>query len=233
MKYQTNKSKQIIEAFQMTKPHLTCIEDWPKWLMNTWDTTRNEGGALFSCASDLRDENYLVIKTMCNGLEIINEDDWIIRTETKHYLKKINNRDFRSTYVPHVKAPDGCFDRDDFMEYFRSDTCSEELSTDDKLEIFLGILPGKSDITKELLDQLLCEYSVETIDITETRPKGTLAERLEEYNKRLVHVQEDLRTMIIKGHVHDEKIKMQLVRARYQLRKLTDVLYFVINTMKD
>lgn len=126
-----------------------------------------------------------------------------------------------------------CFDRNDFMEYFRSDACSEELSTDDKLEVFLNVLPGQSDITKELLEQLLSEYSVDGLDITETRPKGSLAERLEEYNKRLVHVQEDLRTMIIKGHVHDEKIKMQLVRARYQLRKLTDVLYFVINTMKD
>lgn len=69
-----------------------------------------------------------------------------------------SNIDFKNTY-----------NRDDFMAFFRSDAYAEELSTDDKLEIFLGILPGKSDITKELLDQLLCEYSVETIDIQEIR----------------------------------------------------------------
>lgn len=214
MKYQINKSKQIVEAFQMTKPRLTCIEDWPKWLNDTWDTTRNGAGALFSCTADLDGEDYLVIRTM-NGLEIINEDDWIICTETSQYLERMKNIDFRNTYVPHVKAPDRCFNRDDFMEYFRSDACSEELSTDDKLEIFLGVLPGKSDITKELLDQLLCDYSVDSIDIQEIRPKGSLAERLEEYN------------------IYDDKIKRELERTHYKLQEITNVLYFVVNTMKD
>lgn len=170
---------------------------------------------------------------MYNGLEIINEDDWIIRTETKHYLKKMSNRDFKNTYVPHVKAPDKCFDRDDFMEYFRSDSCSEELSTDDKLEVFLGILSGKSDITKKLLEQLLCEYSVETIDIQEIRPEGSLAERLEEYKERLVHVRESLRATIIKDSFYSDEVNLELTKTYHKLQEITNMLYFIINTQTN
>lgn len=123
------------------------------------------------------------------------------------------------------------FERNDFMEYFRSDACSEELSTDNKLEIFLGILPGKSDITKELLDQLLCEYSVDSLDIQELRQKGSLAERLEEYKERLAQVREGLRAMISEDSFYDDKIKQELERTHYKLQEITNVLYFVINTI--
>ena len=45
------------------------------------------------------------------------------------------------------------------MEYFRSDKYSEELSPDDKLEVFLSSLQGSGDINPLLIENLLSEYS--------------------------------------------------------------------------
>lgn len=39
------------------------------------------------------------------------------------------------------------------------------LSVDDRIEIFLTILLGKTDITFELLNNLLIEYDVEDLEI--------------------------------------------------------------------
>lgn len=50
--------------------------------------------------------------------------------------------------------------RDTFMEYFRGDDFSEQLSVDDKIEVFLGSLSGGTDITEALLNKLLSDYEV-------------------------------------------------------------------------
>lgn len=50
--------------------------------------------------------------------------------------------------------------RHEFMSYFRSDKYAEEITHDDAIEIFLTCLKGSSDITPELLNQLLAEYSL-------------------------------------------------------------------------
>jgi hypothetical protein len=50
--------------------------------------------------------------------------------------------------------------RQDFMDFFRDDDRLNILTNDDRLEIFSKILAGSSDITKELLDGLLSDYSV-------------------------------------------------------------------------
>ena len=46
------------------------------------------------------------------------------------------------------------------MEFFRDDEKLNELTPDDRLEIFESILIGGSDITKELLEDLISDYSV-------------------------------------------------------------------------
>jgi len=51
--------------------------------------------------------------------------------------------------------------RQQFMEYFRSDAYSEELSADDCKEIFIGSLKGSSDFTPELLSELESNYGVD------------------------------------------------------------------------
>lgn len=51
--------------------------------------------------------------------------------------------------------------RDDFMNFFRNDEALAMLSTDDRIEIFLHILPGASDITPQLLEELMRDYCVQ------------------------------------------------------------------------
>jgi hypothetical protein len=46
------------------------------------------------------------------------------------------------------------------MSFFRSDDKLATLSTDDRIEIFLQILPGASDINPELLEELMKDYCV-------------------------------------------------------------------------
>lgn len=55
--------------------------------------------------------------------------------------------------------------RADFMAFFRDDEKLNELSVNDRIEIFKTILLGSSDITKELLDEVLSDYCVENLEI--------------------------------------------------------------------
>ncbi|TGL51543.1 hypothetical protein EHQ59_11685 [Leptospira kemamanensis] len=59
------------------------------------------------------------------------------------------------------------FTREDFMLFFRDDQKLNSLTNDDRIEAFQTILAGSSDITKELLDGILKDYSISTIEIVE------------------------------------------------------------------
>lgn len=59
--------------------------------------------------------------------------------------------------------------RDDFMKFFRDDEKLSSLSPDDRIEVFLQILQGGSDITKELLYELTCDYDVGNLKISEAK----------------------------------------------------------------
>ena len=54
-------------------------------------------------------------------------------------------------------------ERQDFMSFFRDDEKLNTLSTDDRIEVFSSILSGSSDITIELLQELLQDYCVDNI----------------------------------------------------------------------
>lgn len=56
--------------------------------------------------------------------------------------------------------------REDFMNFFRDDTSLNTLSSDDRIEIFLQILTGSSDITKDLLNELISDYQVNNLVIS-------------------------------------------------------------------
>ena len=58
--------------------------------------------------------------------------------------------------------------REDFMSFFRDDEKLNELTADDRAEIFCHILTGSTDITKDLLNELISDYSVENLTVTET-----------------------------------------------------------------
>lgn len=57
--------------------------------------------------------------------------------------------------------------RNDFMEFFRDTDKLNELSPDDRIEVFSTILLGASDFTKELLDTILSDYCVEHLSVIE------------------------------------------------------------------
>lgn len=53
--------------------------------------------------------------------------------------------------------------RNDFMDFFRDDEKLNTLSNDDRVEVFRTILAGSSDITVELLREILADYNVDDI----------------------------------------------------------------------
>lgn len=57
--------------------------------------------------------------------------------------------------------------RDQFMAFFRDDECLNELSVDDRIEVFSTILLGSSDFKKSLFDEIFSDYSVSHLDIIE------------------------------------------------------------------
>ena len=59
--------------------------------------------------------------------------------------------------------------REDFMDFFRNNEKLNTLSADDRVEIFLQILQGSSDITKELLNELIFDYDVHNLRISQIK----------------------------------------------------------------
>jgi hypothetical protein len=59
--------------------------------------------------------------------------------------------------------------REDFMTFFRDDNKLNELSVEDRMEIFRYILLGSSDFSKQLLDEILSDYCVENLEIVEKK----------------------------------------------------------------
>ena len=59
--------------------------------------------------------------------------------------------------------------REDFMNFFRDDEKLNTLSSDDRIEIFLQILPGSSDITEDLLNELICDYQVHNLEVCQIK----------------------------------------------------------------
>lgn len=57
--------------------------------------------------------------------------------------------------------------REEFMTFFRDDDCLNELSVEDRIEVFRTILLGSSDFKKELFDEIFSDYCVSNLDIIE------------------------------------------------------------------
>lgn len=51
------------------------------------------------------------------------------------------------------------------MQFFRDDEKLSELTPDDRDEVFRTILLGSCDITKELLDDIISDYSVSNLEV--------------------------------------------------------------------
>ena len=51
------------------------------------------------------------------------------------------------------------------MAFFRNDEKLNTLSSEDRMEVFLQILQGSSDITKDLLNELISDYNVYNLEV--------------------------------------------------------------------
>ena len=58
---------------------------------------------------------------------------------------------------------------EDFMSFFRDTEKLNELTPDDRVEIFRTILVGSSDITMNLLNDVLDDYCVENLEVIEIK----------------------------------------------------------------
>ena len=56
--------------------------------------------------------------------------------------------------------------REDFMAFIRDTEKLNELTPDDRVEIFRTVLLGSSDFTKELFNEILRDYSVDHLKVT-------------------------------------------------------------------
>lgn len=59
--------------------------------------------------------------------------------------------------------------REDFMKFFRDNDKLSELTVDDRIEIFRTIIIGSSDLTIDLLNEILGDYSVENLEVIERK----------------------------------------------------------------
>lgn len=53
------------------------------------------------------------------------------------------------------------------MSFFRDDEKLNELSVDDRIEIFSYILLGSSDFKKKLFDEIFSDYNVKHLEVIE------------------------------------------------------------------
>lgn len=59
--------------------------------------------------------------------------------------------------------------RDEFINFFRDDECLNELSVDDRIEVFSTILLGSSDFNKKLFDDIFSDYGISHLEIIELK----------------------------------------------------------------
>ena len=62
--------------------------------------------------------------------------------------------------------------REACMMFFRDDEKSNELTVDDRIEMFCTVLAGSSNFTKELRDGILSDYCVEGLAVVERGDDG-------------------------------------------------------------
>lgn len=61
--------------------------------------------------------------------------------------------------------------RNDFLDFFGNDEQLNQLSADDRIELFLSIMKDGDDITKELLNEIISDYGadLEIVDLHDSK----------------------------------------------------------------
>lgn len=118
-----------------------------------------------------------------------NENYQIVKSENEYLIKSISNNNIVGLTWKDGKTLNGKEDeffiekplitRQQFLDYFRSDRYSEELSSDDCLEVFKTSIKGSSDLTVDLFNEILADYNCDfTVCIDNSPQKNSLDEAL-------------------------------------------------------
>ncbi len=62
------------------------------------------------------------------------------------------------------------FTREDFMAFFRNTEQLNQLTVDDRIEVFSTILLGSSDFKKQLFDDLFSDYCIAHLEVIAVEP---------------------------------------------------------------
>jgi len=117
-------------------------------IVKLWD----DGEIITYRTSELSPEEY-------EEMEYNTTSDWVnfLNTNQSYYVvSKLNNT------KPVTKIT-----RQQFMDFFRSEEGYSQLTADDCIELFSFALKGSSFITKELLDSVLADYDVDSLEVVE------------------------------------------------------------------
>lgn len=98
----------------------------------------------------------------CDGSHV----EYCIR-ELETVMPQVVDTDIYQDLIKYLNESKSLTDRDQFMDFFRNNDRWNTLSPDDKVEVFMGALHGSSDITADLLDDLLSTYNVSGIEVIE------------------------------------------------------------------
>lgn len=85
-----------------------------------------------------------------------------------HLLKKLPDFELDNLWIEYKmdsKLLENEITKEQFMQFFRDEEKLNQLSIDDRIEIFSGIMLGDGDFTKELLDRIFSDYGVTKIKI--------------------------------------------------------------------
>jgi len=66
-----------------------------------------------------------------------------------------------------AKAKEKEITKHQFMKFFRDNDCLAELTIDERKELFKYSLAGSMDLTKELINDVLSDYGIDSIKVVD------------------------------------------------------------------
>lgn len=108
-------------------------------------------------------------------LNQLSADD---RLELFHYIMKDGSditkellNEIISDYSANIEIVDSpnakTYDRDDFMSFLRDESKLDQLTREERTEVFRNALVGSSDFTKEVFEELFKKYGIEGLEVVE------------------------------------------------------------------
>ncbi len=143
-----------------------------------------DGGVIQSTHHNVKNLNVKVLDYKIDGLDVeqdVNEISFPNQKAEQAYQYQGSINEYQPDVVRHVSAQlkndcqksecenrsDVKMSRQDFMDFFRHDQFHNEVTVDDCIEVFSSVLVGSSDITAELLNDVIGDYNVDNLKVVE------------------------------------------------------------------